>query len=148
MVKKVFCILIIAMMATACLDEPDCYQLNNYIVGISFKKLVDSSQDTVAFLSLGTVEPLQQFYRDTTLTRLFLSLNYFVDETTFFFETADSVRLLRLGYVSQAQFVSEDCGEKFVLSKLRVLEHSFDSVRLVLDTPTKEAGVTQIEIFQ
>lgn len=148
MAKKGFCILIIALMATACLDEPDCYQLNNYIVGIAFKKLADSKADTVSFLSFGTVEPLQQFYGDTTLSRLFLPLNYFVDETTFYFETPDTVRLLRLGYLSQVQFVSEECGEKFVLSKLRVLEHSFDSVRLVLDTPTEEARVTQIEIFQ
>jgi len=148
MVRNGFCLFIIAAIATACLDEPDCYQLNNHIIGIAFKKLSDSRADTVSFLSFGTLEPLQAFYGDTTLSRLFLPLNYFKDETTFFFEGTDSIRFLRLGYVSQPQFVSEACGEKFVLSNLRVLEHTFDSVRLVVDVPTEEASITQIEIFQ
>lgn len=135
-------------MAAGCLDEPDCYLLNNNYIGISFRKIEDSSTDTVTYMGFGTVEPPLLFYGDTTLSNLYLPLNYFQDETVFFFETGDSVELLHLNYVSQAQFVSENCGEKFVLSALRVLEHSFDSVRLVTDTPTREANRINIEIFQ
>lgn len=146
MVRTSAWLLIFLLVTVSCLDEPDCYHLNNDVIGISFKKLEDSSADTLAITAMGTVEPLIPV--DTIFTKLFLSLNYFRNETTFFFETADTTHLLRLAYVSQVQFVSEDCGEKFVLSTLRVLEHSFDSVRVITDVPTSEAGITHLEIFQ
>jgi hypothetical protein len=148
MVKTSAWLLIFLLLTVSCLDEPDCYHLNNDVIGISFKKLEDRSTDTLAITAMGTVEPPLLFYTDTIFTKLFLPLNYFQDETTFFFETAETTHLLRLGYVSQAQFVSENCGEKFVLSTMRVLEHSFDSVRVLTDVPTSEAGATHLEIFQ
>ena len=67
---------------------------------------------------------------------------------THFFADGDSLDILQLTYLSQVQFVSEDCGEKFVLSRLRVGEHSFDSVRLVVDVPTQAGNTINIEIFQ
>lgn len=136
------------ILTAACLDEPDCFNLNNNWIGISFKKLENSTADTVAFTGYGTVEPPLLFSLDTTVSKLILPLNYFEDETTFFFESPDSVRLLRLGYISQAQFVSENCGEKFVLSGLQILEHTFDSVRVLRDVPTADGSATHIEIFQ
>jgi hypothetical protein len=148
MIKRRVWLLIFTIMTAACLDEPDCYLLNNQIIGISFKKLTDSSSDTVSVTGFGTVDPPLLFSGDTTLSRLFVPLNYFQDETSYFFADADGVDTLRLGYISQAQFVSENCGEKFVLSELRVLKHTFDSVRLITDTPTREATTTHIEIFQ
>lgn len=148
MINKYAWFLFLVLILTGCLDEPDCYLLNNNIIGISFKKLKDSSSDTVAFTRFGTLEPPLSFSRDTTLTRVYLPLNYFKDETAYIFEDDGGQRILRFGYVSQAQFVSESCGEKFVLSTLRVLEHSFDSVRLVTDTPTREGSAINVEIFQ
>ena len=148
MIRKNAWLLILTLMTAACLDEPDCYLLNNHIIGISFKKLLDSSADTVFVTGFGTVDPPLLFAGDTTVSRLFLPLNYFQDETAYFFENAGGVEILRLGYISQAQFVSENCGEKFVLSQLRVIEHTFDSVRLITDTPTRENTTTHIEIFQ
>lgn len=135
-------------VTVACLDEPDCYNLNNYVIGISFKKLENSTADTVYVSAFGTIEPPFLFLADTSFSRLNLPLNYFQDETAFFFEDPDTTRILRLGYTSQAQFVSENCGEKFVLSQLRVLEHSFDSVRLIIDVPTAQAGTIHLEVFQ
>ena len=148
MVKKGAWLLILTILAAGCLDEPDCYLLNNQNIGISFKKLEDSSTDTVAVTGFGTLDPPLLFWTDTAISRLYLPLNYFQDETSFFFENPEEVDVLRLGYVSQAQFVSENCGEKFVLSSLRVLEHTFDSVRLVTDVPTREPNTIHIEIFQ
>ena len=135
-------------MTVACLDEPDCFNLNNDLIGISFKKLEGSVADTVSLSLMGTTEPPLVFLADTAVSRIVLPLNYFQDEMTFFFDNEAGENLLRLGYTSQAQFVSENCGEKFVLSKLRVLEHSFDSVRLVSDVPSSDAGRIHIEIYQ
>lgn len=148
MVRASAWFLVIILLTAGCLDEPDCFHLNNSWIGISFKKIENSTADTVAFTGYGTVEPPILFSLDTTISKLVLPLNYFANETTFFFETPDSVQVLRLGYVSQAQFVSENCGEKFVLTGLKVLGHNFDSVRLVVDIPTADGNATNIEIFQ
>lgn len=149
MIRKNAWLLILALMTAACLDEPDCYLLNNHVIGISFKKLDDSSTDTVSVTAFGTISPPLLFFAgDTTFSRLFLPLNYFQNQTAYLFENPEGVETLTLGYISQPQFVSENCGEKFVVSKLRVLEHTFDSVRLITDTPTREATTIHIEIFQ
>ena len=148
MLKTAVWLLIFLIATVSCLDEPECYHLNNDLIGISFKKTENLGADTFAIAAMGTVEPPLLFFTDTIFTKVFLPLNYFQDETTFFFETAETTHTLRLRYVSQAQFVSEDCGEKFVLSNMRVSEHSFDSVRLVTDVPTSEAATIHLEIFQ
>ena len=149
MVKGFVWLLALMVVTAACLDEPDCYNLNNDVIGISFKKLEDSRTDTVSLVAFGVVEPPLLAGLDTTISRAFMLLNYFEDETTFFFDPSDTVHhFLRLGYVSQAQFVSENCGEKFVLSELQILETTYDSVRLVRDTPNSQGGIIHIEIFQ
>jgi hypothetical protein len=149
MVRLSAWLLFFMLMTVSCLDEPDCYSLNNYIVGIGFKKIATSRADTVVFNSVTTAEPPLLFYDSAAFSRIVLPLNYFQDETTFYFQEEDTVRFLRLGYTSQPQFVSENCGERFVLSNLRVLQHSFDSVRLVHDVPSRNSdGVNHIEIFR
>lgn len=141
---------ILGMVAVACLDEPDCYQLNNHLLGIAFKKAENSTADTVQISAFGTVDPAILFIAgDTSVSRLMgVPLKYFEDETTFFVEDESGIRILRLGYTSKTQFVSERCGEKFVLSDLRIIEHTFDSVRLVHNFPTSDGSVVQIEIFR
>jgi hypothetical protein len=149
MVRISVWLLFFMLMTVSCLDEPDCYSLNNYIVGISFKKIATSGADTIFFTNVRTEEPPLLFSDSSAVSKISLPLNYFEDETTFYFQEADTTRLLRLGYTSQPQFVSENCGERFVLSDLRVLEHSFDSVRLVHDVPSRTAdGTMHIEIFR
>ncbi|HEY9488025.1 MAG TPA: hypothetical protein VIQ51_06835, partial [Chryseosolibacter sp.] len=68
MIKKCVWALIILFITAACLDEPDCYLLNNQLIGISFKKLSDSTTDTLFVTGLGTAEPPLLFYADTAFT--------------------------------------------------------------------------------
>src|SRR5688500_15791732 len=86
MVKNSTWLLILMILAAWCLDEPDCYLLNNQNIGISFSKLEDSSTDTVTVTGFSTLDPLLYFWADTTISRLYPPLNYFQDETAFFFE--------------------------------------------------------------
>lgn len=149
MVRKSAWLLFFMFTMVRCLDEPDCFNLNNYIIGISFKKIATSGADTVIFNNIRTEEPPIIFSDSAALSRIYLPLNFFMDETTFYFQSGDTTRVLHLGYTSQAQFVSESCGERFVLSNLRVLEHSFDSVRLVRDVPSRaDQTAIHIEIFR
>ncbi len=147
MIKKGIWLIFLLVVAVSCLDEPDCYLLNNHIMGIAFKKIETGGADTVAIAGIAPFPEIVT--RDTVnTTRVFLPLNYFQEETTLFIKDLETTNFLRVGYRSQAQFVSEKCGEKFVLTGLTVLEHSFDSVRLVTDVPTRDGNAIQIEIFQ
>jgi hypothetical protein len=55
---------------------------------------------------------------------------------------------LSLKYSVKNQYVSEECGSRFILSDLSVLEHDFDSVRIVSRTPSPAQGATHVEIYR
>ncbi len=74
-------------------------------------------------------------------------LNYFLESGRLDFEGDGTSNFLTFGYNVKNQFISEECGSSFVLSDLTVLEHNFDSVRVINSSPTK-AGGTNIEIYR
>lgn len=132
---------------TSCLDEPECFGLNNNIVGITFKNLEDGKVREMTFISIvaeGTETGLRSAITASTVT---LPLNYFVDKTSYTFHTSDTSYNLKLNYSSRTQFVSTSCGVKFILSDLEVAEHTFDSVRLVHAKPGNSANARNIELF-
>jgi hypothetical protein len=139
-------LLFFLFVAVSCLDEPDCFTLTNNIIGISFKKLFDGKADTVGVTLLRT-DGVTFINKDTAISSVILPLNYFSNETSFFFEGKEKNCQLRLGYNSKVQFVSEDCGERFVVDQLTILDHSFDSIRVVNSTPGKGEG-THVEVYR
>lgn len=139
MIRKVAWFLFFAVLAVSCLDEPDCYNLNNNIVGISFRKLADNKADTLAIVGV-TIEGTDSIFHSFRLvTGLELPLNFYTSESDIVIEMLDRettvAKTLSLGYNSRIQFVSEDCGEKFVISDLDVIASDFDSVRVVNSSP-------------
>ena len=139
MIRKVAWFLFFALLAVSCLDEPDCYNLNNNIVGISFRKLADNKADTVAIVDVTINGTDSVFYPFRLVTGVELPLNFYTSESDIFIQrlhrdVAITNRLL-LGYRSQIQFVSEDCGERFLISNLDVIESDFDSVHVVNASP-------------
>jgi|SRR5690606_9558929 hypothetical protein len=148
MVKKTLSFAILAILALGCLDEPDCFQLNNDLVGILFRKLETGTADTVEIAQLRSVDPALLFATDTAISRVHLPLNYFGNEITYVFQDSEGEHFLHLTYLSQVQFVSDECGQRFVVTNLRVQDHSFDSVRLISNVPTKNASGIQIEIYR
>src|SRR5690606_19388570 len=142
MIRKVALYAIFALLALSCLDEPDCYNLNNNVIGIAFRKIADNKADTVAIIGI-TVNGSDSLFHETKLaTGVELPVNVLDDEVEFVFQLAGLdgpiTRTLRTSYKSRIQFVSEDCGERFIISDLRLEDHDFDSVRLVNDQPGRE----------
>jgi hypothetical protein len=153
MIKNTAWFVFFVLLASACLDEPDCYSLNNNIVGIAFKRMSTNRADTVYFSSIKADGTETIFLNNATGTAVSginsLPLNYYQNETTFHFDGLDKMYDLRLGYSAKAQFVSKDCGERFVLTGLNPIAFNFDSVRVVNAIP--KAGNTsdiQLEIFR
>src|SRR5690606_19379869 len=118
--KKLTWFAFFLILTVSCLDEPDCFQLHNNIIGVTFRVIGTGQIDTVLLK-----DATNKWVRVTSFTD---SLNYFANEGTFIFEEVDKTRNLLFAYNIKNQFISEECGSSFVLSDLRVLEHEFDSV--------------------
>jgi hypothetical protein len=139
-------------LGASCLDNPDCFQLNNNILGVSFKVIGSGAADTLTITrinaSSGSGLTLTDTTKKTGSNNLSLPLNNFVDTTAFTFYTTRGQKFLSVGYQVKTQFVSEDCGSKFVLSDLKVVRHNFDSVRVVSSSPATASGGSNVEIYR
>lgn len=128
------------VLTVSCLDDPDCFQLHNNILGITFRVIGSGQVDSLLLKDLTTDKyvPVTSFNEE---------LNYFEHEGTFSFQGVEGPNFLSFGYTVKNQFISEECGSSFVLSDLRILGHDFDSVRISNPTPTKTGG-PNIEIYR
>jgi hypothetical protein len=149
MIKRTLWFFVFALMAISCLDQPDCFSLNNNIVGISFKKLSNNSLDTIGVTQIIPVGPEGNYKPAVTTTFENVHLNPFKNTTTFQIKAAGETYDLTLDYSSKAQFVSEDCGERFVITGLKASSLTFDSVRVAATTPkSRPIAGTNIEVFR
>ncbi len=150
MVKRSLWFLVFSLMAVSCLDQPDCFSLNNNIVGISFKRLSNNRADTIGITRIIADGAGVEFVpNDAVQTSVNLPLNLYTNSTTFVVEAGGQMYDLKLDYTSKAQFVSEDCGAKYVITGLRAASQTFDSVRVASSTPKSQDGPgTNIEVFR
>lgn len=146
--------LFVSIFIVSCLNEPDCYELNNSSVILSFKVLAAGKDlATIAdqFPSIGIQSPATDgdtvFYGQTYVSSVELPLNPTDEQTIFFFDGGYRDHEIQLGYKRKVQFVSEDCGERYIFSDLKILEYDFDSVRIVNPTPTAPAS-PNIEVYR
>ncbi len=134
------------ILAASCLDDPDCFQLNNNYLGISFFVMGSGGADTLKATEIA-LSGAKVVYADTA-TSVALPLNYSTTATDIIITRADGTKdTLNVTYNAQMQYVSEDCGSRYILAGLKVSEHSFDSIRLVSDVPTKSGG-TNIAVYR
>src|SRR5688500_1709659 len=139
--KKLSWFAFFLVFSASCLDDPDCYQLHNDVIGVTFRVIGTGQGDSVLlrnFINQG---------EDVILTSFNATINYFQEQGEFNFEGEDENHFIAFGYTVKNQFISEDCGSSFVLSDLHILKHDFDSARVINSVPTKGAG-TNIEIYR
>jgi hypothetical protein len=150
MIKRTLWFFVFALMAISCLDQPDCFSLNNNVVGITFKKMSTNKVDTINWTAIhpeGT--GIEYIPGANSLTFVNLRLDPFSNSTTFLIQAGEKIYDLRLEYSSKSQFVSEDCGEKFVITDLKAFSEAFDSLRVAASTPkAQEVAGTNIEVFR
>ncbi len=145
-VKKNTWVLFFGIMAISCLDQPDCYRLNSDEIGISFRVLGTNKADAVSLTGIQVNNIIG--YPDTTLSSFLIPLNYLENETSLSIAGTGVNGSMLLKYLSQAQFVSDECGPRFILSNLSIAEKSgFDSVRL-LTSELNNPPYINIEIYR
>ena len=148
--RKTGLFIFVVAIAVSCLNEPDCYQLNNDTAVIYFKIIGGGSYNVYVKTVQSPASDII-ILDDTLGAGIPLPLNPKAEETFFTISTDEGDNFLRLGYKRQVQFVSAECGERYYYQELSVLEHDYDSVRVVNTIPAPTplpAGAKNIEIFR
>lgn len=155
--KKASWFILFLLMGVSCLDQPDCFRQNLNLVGVSFKKMYDGKQDTVYIFKVSSPQTSQgQLFYDTIfVTSLSLPVDYLNDQKKtnyLIYRSATDASPAKLGvtYSSKTQFVSEDCGARFLVSGLDIIQSEtsgFDSIRLVSGTLSNPAQ-TNIAVYR
>jgi hypothetical protein len=148
--KKTGLFTFVFIIAVSCLNEPDCYQLDNSTVVIYFK-IIGGGNDLVQVTTAQSQDTDSIFFSETTAAKIILPLNPKTEETLYTLQAANNTNTLHFGYTRQVQFVSEACGERYYFQNLNVLNHDYDSVRVVnpIGTPDPEpAGANNLEIYR
>ena len=146
-----------SIVAVSCLDQPDCYQLNNNYLGVVFK-IIGGGTDRVYLSSVQSPGAGEVLEKPLVTTEIGLPLNPYASETSFLFSgyyaPADAPgpellleKALNLSYLARVQFVSEDCGERHVFTDVAVPSTDFDSVRILNSVPTNPT-TTNLELFR
>ncbi|HEY5748272.1 MAG TPA: DUF6452 family protein [Chryseolinea sp.] len=144
--KKAIWFTFLAAIAISCLDNPDCFRLNNGEFGINFRVMGFGADNSV--LNSATILGTNIIVKSEIPSSIGLPLDPLADSLHYDFTWAgDSTSFLSLGYTSQIQFVSDDCGERHVFGGLTVLYHSFDSISVYSTTPTNPSSVN-IQVFR
>ncbi|MGC3947428.1 MAG: hypothetical protein QM762_23420 [Chryseolinea sp.] len=146
--KRLSWFVFFSIFTISCLDQPDCYQLNNNVIGLGFSVL-GGSADYFEVKSV-TTDGYGQAWDTVGTSNLGIYLNPYANEMSFeiegYFGQKGQARILdkkkvNLSYKSQVQFVSKDCGERHVFSDVKVTYSDFDSVRVLNSVPTTPATV-------
>lgn len=137
----------ILLLSISCLDSPDCFELNHNLVGISFRVMGTGKPDTLRFYNIKISGTDSIFIPSQTAIAIGLPLDFTHDDSKIFFEGYRGKDTLHLSYRVSTQFVSEDCGSRFILTNLDTLHSSFDSVRIVNRSPGNRPPAN-IEIYR
>jgi hypothetical protein len=147
--KRLSWFVFFSIFTFSCLDQPDCYQLNNNVIGLGFK-IIGGSTDYFKLSNVYT-EGFGEGVWDTVGTaNTGIYLNPYEEDMNFAIEGyfgpvgqlgIPETKRISLSYKSLVQFVSEDCGERHVFSDLKVISTDFDEIRILNAVPTNPATV-------
>lgn len=151
--KRLSWFVCLSIIALSCLDQPDCYQLNNNVALVAFK-IIGGGTDVYALQGVYTTGTDSVFLEDSVgSAAVGLPLNPYEGEISYTFVGAYGnvglyeTQKLNLTYKALVQFVSEDCGERHVFSHIDVASSDFDSVRILNPTPANPP-TSNLELYR
>lgn len=147
--RRLFTLLFLLPVAVSCLEQPDCINKKNDLIGISFKSMKTRADTTYIIDSVAAERIAVTFVpSEAAVGKIVLPLDYFNDTTFYILQINDTIHQLTLTYRAQPQFVSEECGERFILDNLQVAKHSFDSVSIIRAQPGVDGNANNVEVFR
>ena len=146
--KKSSWFIFFLILAVSCLDDPDCFRLNNNVVGFAFRVIGSNRADTVRLVMVN-VSGTDNYVPDTITSSVYVPINFTTDSSNVRFTYQDgSTHYLDLRYNLKTQFISVDCGSRYEVSDLQARGTDIDSVRVISRAPNKAAGAINIELLR
>jgi hypothetical protein len=142
---KVLGFLVLMVLVTACLSDPDCLVTSSNLVKIQFKNLKNKNKN----IKLDSVEVagLGYFYPTTdSVSNISLPVSPISNEATFTFYYYKTAPNVTVGYLTQAEVISTKCGAFTNYIDLRVTTTTFDSLVLINDQLRINQNVN-LEVF-
>jgi hypothetical protein len=151
-------IIFLVVLGGSCLDNDVCLRGADNALVIEFKTFVEGeavADSLVRFLNVKAGTNVF-FYRQTpdvmdTLEeedKAVVTIDPYGQETEFTFNNFEgtTTKILKVGYKTEVRFVSEECGSERLQYDIKILETTFDSVRVVRNSLNKGRS-TNIEIY-
>lgn len=103
--------------------------------------------DTLAIAGIQITGTDSVFVQSKYASGVGLPLNYTTTASSITINQPAISNFINLTYSAKTQFVSDECGSRYVLSNVDIAGHDFDSIRVINPTPGKSAS-TNIEVFR
>lgn len=157
-------VLLIFVVLTSCLDNDICLRGSDNALVINFKRLSDGLTDTVTLQNIHSNGTNAYYYLNTpdvvdtipykgssgisAISKdVIVLVNPYANQSQFTFNNFRGDTLtLTVGYKTEVRFVSEECGSERLQYDLKIIETSFDSVRVVQRNLNRGRS-TNIEIY-
>lgn len=121
----ILCFGIIAFWA--CGEEPDCnLGVPASSIKVNFYNSEDSTVHFMEFIGVTEESSDQVFYTsEDSLASFELNLNATADQITYVFVSSTAVNTLTLGYTTELEWLSEECGPVFNYDNLEVISSTY-----------------------
>lgn len=144
---QIFILFIISVLLSSCYADPNCIGLRNDLLGVSFRQKSTNESSPVEILDITISNSDSVFSAGASTAQVYLPLNVNETQQTINFNLSTGSFSMVVEYLSQPQFESVDCGPRFVISNLRVVEHSFDSAFVAGNIPLTGSSGTNIVVY-
>lgn len=109
--------------------------------------MATGEDETVDIISIMLSGSDSVFSASKSAATVYLPLNVNDSTQAIDFNLSKGTFKMVVEYQSKAQFESVDCGPRFVLTDLKVKEHTFDSVKVTGNVPLASASGTNIVVY-
>ena len=118
---------------SACNDDTDCSSLNTTNLLVNFLDSASGEPLLVELDSIIAAGPNSSFLDSAvSQSNYTLTVNPLADSSTYYFVRSDATRdTLTIGYRAVTRLISPGCGSEPVISQLSLLNHTFDSARVL-----------------
>ena len=148
---KILAQIVVVLITTgflgSCYEDPDCISLRNDILGISFKTKSTNEEYTAEIVGITVSNTDSVFNAAASTKQIYLPLDVNSGQQTINIDLAIGSFSMTVTYLSQPQFESVDCGPRFALSDLKVVEHTFDSAYVSGAIPLSGTSGTNIVVY-
>jgi hypothetical protein len=120
------------------------------VLGISFNVIGSSAADSLSINQIKVNDQIvwEDLENDTVVTYFGILGDRLLEKTRIELLSKGETKIIDLAYKVKVQFVSEDCGPRYIFSDLTVSEHNFDSLNLVNSTPGRDGSTLNVRIYR